>query len=296
MNNFNYLNMANANFFGWLGALLSIGFFASPTYKYYNLIKSKIDYKEINIFVILGNYISSFIWLIYEYETQIKQIKVCYSLGALISFIFLWIYLSYMGKEKTVLPLIYTTLLTSLTFGAFIFFELILNDKKVLKALSCIFCSLIYVSPTPLFIKAFNSKNYNIVQIYRVIFSTIIYGIWTIFGFLKSNKIIIIPNLLGLTLTLPQIILYRIYKNDNPLTEEINNISKSTIGTMKKVVDQTVELSTYPNNNNINDEPLVNKDINNEDNEIDKETNNNINLDKKINDSEEIDNDNEKLI
>ena len=59
--------MANGDYFGWLGALLSIGFFASPIHKYYNLIKSKIDYKEINIFVIIGNYISSFIWLIYGY-------------------------------------------------------------------------------------------------------------------------------------------------------------------------------------------------------------------------------------
>ena len=288
--------MANGDYFGWLGALFSIGFFASPIHKYYNIIKSKNDYKEINISVIIGNYISSFIWLIYGYETQIKQIKVCFSLGALISFIFLWIYLSYMGKEKTVIPLLYTTLLTSLTFGAFVFLELILNDKKVLKAISCIFCSLIYISPTPLFIKAFNSKNYKIIQIYRVIFSTIIYGIWTIFGFYKNDKIIIIPNLLWLILTLPQVILYRIYKYNNPLTEEIGNISNLDIRTMKNVVDQNLELTTYPNNKNINDEPLVNKDINNEDNEIDKERKNNSNLDKKINDNEEIDNDNEKLI
>ena len=273
---------------GWLGALLTISFFAYPIYKYYHLIKNKIDYKEIRIFIIVVNYFSSLIWLIYGYEAQIKQIKVCYSLGLLISFILLWIYLAYMGKEKMIYALIYTTLLTSLTFGIFVFLELILNDKKILREICCLICTLLYISPAPLLIKVLNSKNYKIIPIYEAIFSAIIFGNWAIFGFFKINAIIIIPYLIGLSIALAQIILYRYYKNERPLTEEIGNISQLDIGTMKNISDKTVELSTYPKNNNENDEPLINKDKNNNDISSRKKNEGKDNEVDKDNDSEKL--------
>ena len=303
---------SKADFYGWLGALLSIGFFAAPIYKYYNLIKNKIEYKEINIFIIVENYINCFFWLIYGYEVQIKQIRVSHSLGIIISFFLLWIYLSHMEKEKRAYSLLYTALLTSLTFAIYAFL-IIINDKKNLREICCIFCTLIHICPTPLLIKAYNSKNYKIIPIYTVIFASIIDGIWTIFGFMITNANVIIPNLIGLIFTLAQIILYHFWKYKYPLTEELDNIN-SSIGTMKKVVDKTVELTTYPKKS-INDEPLVDKDLNNNDNEdfVFNENNNKINnmnegednetsKERKknnilyINDNEDKDNDNEKLI
>ena len=68
------------DFFGWIGALVSICFFVSPIFNYKNLMKKKVDYKEINILIIVGNYVTSLVWLIYGFENKIKQITVFYSL------------------------------------------------------------------------------------------------------------------------------------------------------------------------------------------------------------------------
>ena len=73
--------MDRLNFFGL--------FFASPAKQFYNLYKKKIKYTDIHIVIILANYISSIVRLIYGLSINLKQIKVSYSIGILLSLIWL---------------------------------------------------------------------------------------------------------------------------------------------------------------------------------------------------------------
>ena len=247
--------MSITDFFGWIGVIVSITFLASPIFKFINLFKRKTEYKDIHIAIIIGNYISSIVWLIYGYKIKIQQIIVCYSIGSLITLIWILIYLYYFGKKKMGHALIYTILLTSITFALFIILAIIIDDTKILGEICFIVCSLSYISPTQLLIKVLNSKDYKLIPIYSAIISAIGYGSWTIFGLFKFNANIIIPNLVGLGFSLAQIILYKVYKDKKPLAEEIGNISTSVIGTVKNVVDRTVEIANSINNNSQNNSP-----------------------------------------
>ena len=232
-----------SDFFGWVGVTVSIIFFASPITKYIQLLKKKADYKEINIIIIIGNYISSIVWLIYGFQIKTDQIKVCYSIGSLISLIWIWIYLVQMGKTKMRRTLIFTMILTSSTFALFIVLIGIINDKKVIGEICFIVCSLSYISPTQLLIKVLNSKDYKKIPIYSAIISAVGYFSWSLFGLFNINATIIIPNIVGLGFALAQIILYKVYKDKKPLAEEIGNISTTVIGAMKNVVEKTVEIA-----------------------------------------------------
>lgn len=243
------------DFFGWVGVIVSIIFFASPLPKFINLIKKKSKYTEINIVIIIGNYISSIVWLIYGYRIKIKQITVCYSIGALISLIWIWTYLIYMGKKKISQSLIFTILLSALTFALYIVLTVIISDIKTLGEVCFIVCSLSYISPTQLLIKVLNTKDYKLIPLYSAIIASIGYGSWTLFGLFKFNANIIIPNLVGLGFSLAQIILYRVYKDKKPLAEELGNISHSVMGAVKNVVEKTVEIA-----NSINPTGPENKD------------------------------------
>ena len=233
--------------FGWVGVLVTIIFFVSPLPQFINLIKKKSKFTEINIVIIIGNYISSIVWLIYGYKIKIKQITVCYSIGALISLIWIWTYLIYMGKKKISQSLIFTILLSALTFALYIVLTVIISDIKTLGEVCFIVCSLSYISPTQLLIKVLNTKDYKLIPIYSAIIASIGYGSWTIFGLFKFNANIIIPNLVGLGFSLAQIILYRVYKNKKPLAEELGNISHSVMGAVKNVVEKTVEIANSIN-------------------------------------------------
>ena len=235
--------------FGWIGAFISICFFCSPIINFYKLIKKKKQYTEINIIIILGNYVSSIVWLIYGYKISCTQIITCYSIGAFISLVWIWIYLIHMGKKKMTITLIYALSLSVLTFALYIVLAIIIDDKDTLGEVCFIVCTLSYISPTQLLIRVLNKKDYRIIPIYSAIISSLGFGSWTIFGLFKFSATIIIPNLVGLIFSAVQIILYRVYKNKKPLDEEIGNISNSVIGAVKNVVERTVEIANTLNQN-----------------------------------------------
>ena len=242
--------MSIKDIFGWIGTVITICFLSSPFPNFIKLIKKKIQYKEINILIILGNYISSLVWLIYGYKISCTQLITCYAIGSFISLIWIWIYLIHMGKQKITLTLICAILLSALTFALYIILSIIIDDKDTLGEVCFIVCSLSYISPTQLLIKVLNKKDYRIIPIYSAIISSLGFGSWTIFGVFQFSATIIIPNLVGFIFSAMQIILYRVYKNKKPLDEELGNISNSVIGAVKNVVERTVEIANNMNQNN----------------------------------------------
>ena len=238
--------------FGWCGAFITTCFFASPIINYIKLFKKKIQYKEINILIILGNYISSIVWQIYGYKISCTQLIACYTIGVFISLVWLWIYLVHMGKKAMTLTLICALALSILTFALYISLAVIIRDKDTLGEVCFIICSLSYISPTQLLIKVLNKKDYRIIPIISAVISAFGFGSWSIFGLFQLSATIIIPNLVGFIFSSAQIILYRVYKSKKPLDEEIGNISTSVIGAVSKVMERTVEIANTIQNNNTN--------------------------------------------
>lgn len=265
--------------FGWTGAFVSICFFCSPVLNFIKLIKKKIQYKDIHILIILGNYISSIVWLIYGYKISCTQLITCYSIGASISLIWIWIYLINMGKKRMTLTLIYALILSVLTFSLYITLAIIIDDKDTLGEVCFIVCSISYISPTQLLIKVLNKKDYKIIPIFSAVISGLGFGSWTIFGLFQFSATIIIPNLVGFIFSAAQIILYRIYKNKKTLVEEIANISTTVIGTVKNVVERTVEIANNKNQTTQNENQTENgQNPTNNSLEV-KNVNNDINFD-----------------
>lgn len=248
---------------GWIGVIVSSCFFFSPALTFYRLIKKRIGYQDVHIIIILGNYISSIVWLIYGFKISLTQIIVCYSIGALISLVWIWIYLIHLGKKKMTFTLICALLLSVLTLGSYIVLAVIIDDKDTLGEVCFIVCSISYISPTQLLIKVLNKKDYKIIPIYSAAISAIGFGSWTLFGLFKFSATIIIPNLVGFAFSVAQIILYRVYKSKKPLDEEIGNISSTVIGAVKNVMERTVEIANTINPNVTTDMNATNGNIDN---------------------------------
>ena len=147
--------------FGWIGTIVSICFFASPASQFFFLIRKKIKYSDINIIIIIGNYISSIVWLIYGFSINMKQIKICYCIGALISIVWIWTYLIYMGKKKISQSLIFTMILSALSFATYIILTVVITDKKLIGEVCFIVCSLTYITPAQIIIRVIKQKIIN---------------------------------------------------------------------------------------------------------------------------------------
>ena len=145
------------------------------------------------------------------------------------------------NKMKQAL-IFFSMIITSSTFILFIVLIGIIKDKKIIGEICFKVCSLSYISPTQLLIKALNSKDYKMILIYSPIISAVRYWSWPILGLFYFNATVIILNVVGFGFALVKIILFKVYKDKKPLDEKLVIFSTSVIEAMENVVEKKLKL------------------------------------------------------
>lgn len=249
--------MAFVNFLGWIGAAVSVLFFSSPSIQFYKLFKKKIHYVEINILIIIANYFSCIVWLIYGYSIKCIQINVSNGIGAVVSLAWTWIYSVHLGKDHLNLAIFFTMGLSAISFVIYILLTMVIN--KAVGQVCLVLCSLSYLSSSKALFEAYRTKNYKLIQIYSAILSVIGCAGWFFYGLLKLNMIIIVPNLVGFVIAIAQVMFWRYYK-----------VKQSLLG--GRVRDVSISQSNVPdqpnpsfgldyNTSNINNNNTTNNDF-----------------------------------
>ena len=238
--------------FGWIGGAISIYFLLTPITKIIKLCRKKITYQEINRIILLANYISCIIWLIYGYTIKCPQITICYSIGSVISLAWVWTYLVYLGKSSLNKALIYTMILSIGSFFIYIFLAVLIKNKIVIGKICLIACSISYVSSIQILYKAIKDQRYDIIPIYTACISGVGFLSWTIFGLIKFNFNIAVPHFIGALFSLFEIVLWRINKKKKELVEEhkIGNSSNITMS-VTSIPEQTVQDVVQPPGENV---------------------------------------------
>lgn len=245
-------------FLGWVGATVSLFFFVSPVFQFYKLYKNKIQYNEISSIIILANYFSCIVWLIYGYSIKCTQIIVANCLGAIISLAWIWTYLVYMGKSHLNIALFYTMGLSAISFIIYILLAIVVNNSKVVGQICLILCSLSYASSAKLLLEVARTRNYKLIPIYSAILSLIGCTGWTTFGLLNLNFIIVVPNLVGAVISLAQIFTWKLYKKKSPLVDRVRDVSITQTSMGPNIGKETIMGTDSLPNLEPNNNPLPN--------------------------------------
>lgn len=215
--------MGLSNFLGWIGATISTLFYISPSLQFYKLWKKKIKYNEINSLILIVNYFSCIIWLIYGYSIKCIQIEVSNGIGAIVNLAWSWIYAVYLGHDHINLALFFTMGLSAISFIIYILLAIVIN--KAIGQVCLVLCSLSYLSMSKVLFEVFRTKNYQLIQIYSSILNVIGCAGWSLYGLLPLNFVILVPNLVGFAISLALIMIWRLYKGKKPLVERVRDVS-----------------------------------------------------------------------
>ena len=253
----NFSDMTLGDSFGWIGGAVSIFFLFTPAPKIIKLCRKKLTYKDINSIILLANYISCIIWLIYGYTIKCPQITVCYSIGAVISLAWVWTYLVYVGKSRLNQALIYTMILSIGSFSIYIFLGVLIKNKNTLGKICLIACSISYITPVHILYKAIKDQTYGIIPIYTTSISGVGFLSWTIFGLIKFNFNIAIPHFIGALFSLFEIVLWRINKKKKELVEEhkLSNVSNVS-NNFDNAPEQASQVVQPPGENILRNQPI----------------------------------------
>ena len=196
--------------FGWSGAALATYFFIAPCVPFYKLVNEQIKVNEIPGFLLICSFMNCILWADYGLLDNAIQVYFTNGLGGAITLVWITTYLIYLGKQNVCFALILIILLMIAVGGiSFVFYFII--SKKITGLTAMVFNVLMYAAPGEKILKVCKTKQYNLIPIFSTIGGFFCSLCWLMFGIIKGDINMIIPNALGLFFAILQVVVYTVF-------------------------------------------------------------------------------------
>ncbi|XP_076904473.1 bidirectional sugar transporter SWEET14-like [Bidens hawaiensis] len=211
--------------FGLMGNIVSFLVFLSPLPTFYKVYKKKSTEGFQSIPYVVGLF-SAMLWIYYALlkgHDALLLITIN-SVGIVIQTFYLCVYVIYAHRKARMESLKLITLFIFVGFGLIVLLTQFLTkgDKRcaIVGWICLIFSLCVFVAPLGVVRQVIKTKSVAYMPILLSIALTISAVMWFFYGLLLGDFNIAIPNTLGFTFGILQIILYFVYKNKKPVIDE----------------------------------------------------------------------------
>jgi solute carrier family 50 protein (sugar transporter) len=216
--------MAITDILGALGNIIAIIFFIIPITMLIDLFKNR-DTNKIPYLLFIFTILNCEFWALYGMKINAWPIWLCNSVGIVTNHIFLTIFFIYLdvttNKKIAYIATQYVSFILSFSV-VYIF----VNNFKLIGFIAMIMNILMYAAPLQKLLEVIRKKDNSFIPIWVSITLIISSSIWIAYGYFKDRDLyIVIPNSIGLTICLIQVILYFLYRKEktkNANSEEID--------------------------------------------------------------------------
>ena len=213
-----------ADFFGWVAAIMTIYFFIVPIVPFYKVIKGKLNYEETPGAYITLVYLNCLCWYVYGDYIYSDQMKLCYLVGIITSFILLAIYLLFEQRKYTHDAILNAVIIINATLVIYKGLNIVVDDVDNIARI-CLAISLpILFYPIYTIYQVIKRRNYNIIPYKTSWYSMAVSLCWIIYSVLFDEFYIILPNVFIYILSSIQVFLYYRYKKIYTISDD-NTIS-----------------------------------------------------------------------
>ena len=213
-----------ADFFGWVAAIMTIYFFIAPIVPFYKVIMGKLIYENTPGAYITLVYLNSLCWYVYGDYIYSDQMKLCYLIGIISSFIFLAIYLLYEQRKYTHDAILNAVIIINAALVIYKGLNVVVDDVDNIARISLAISLPILIYPISTIYHAIKRRNYNIIPYKTSWYSMAVSLCWIIYSVLFDEFYIILPNVFIYILSSIQVFLYYRYKKIYTIADD-NTIS-----------------------------------------------------------------------
>jgi hypothetical protein len=213
-----------ADFFGWVAAIMTIYFFIAPIVPFYKVIMGKLNYENTPGAYITLVYLNSLCWYVYGDYIYSDQMKLCYLVGIISSFIFLAIYLLYEQRKYTHDAILNAVIIINAAFVIYKGLNIVVDDVDNIARISLAISLPILIFPINNIYHAIKRRNYSIIPYKTSWYSMAVSLCWIIYSVLFDEFYIILPNVFIYILSSIQVFLYYRYKKIYTISDD-NTIS-----------------------------------------------------------------------
>ncbi|GAB2289364.1 hypothetical protein Dimus_023671 [Dionaea muscipula] len=206
--------------FGLLGNTISFMVFLSPIPTFYKIYKKKSTegFQSVPYVVAL---FSAMLWISYAlFDTDSTFLITINSFGCFIETLYVTVFLFYGTRQARILTIKLLLLLNVVGFGFIIFIVLVIAKgvalrQKILGWVCLIFSLSVFVAPLFVMRQVIRTKSVKYMPFLLSFFLTISAVMWFFFGLLKKDYYIAIPNVLGFSFGIVQMVLYAMYRKNS---------------------------------------------------------------------------------
>ncbi|XP_074317165.1 bidirectional sugar transporter SWEET12-like [Silene latifolia] len=219
-----FQNLPWVNIFGFLGNAISFAVFLSPIPTFYRIYKKKTT-EEFQSIPYVVAFFSAMLWLFYAYiKTDVIFLVTINSFGVFIETIYLTLFLTYAHKQTRINTMKMLFLFNVFGFGVIVFFTMVIAKTTaarltILGWICLVFSLSVFVAPLGVMRKVIRTRSVKYMPFFLSFFLTISAVVWFFYGLCKRDAYVAIPNILGFSFGILQMILYAIYRNAKPIEE-----------------------------------------------------------------------------
>lgn len=202
-----------------LGTIISVGLNLTPLVLFYEYFKRKRTFESIPEMMFISGIFCCSTNLAYAVLKGDIMLIISNIVCDILQILYATVYLFIFADKKLMQYLLYLIIAYDLTFEVlYIFIDLIKFHTNRDFALEFtgyfnIGISLINViTPGQNIVKVFKTEDFTLIPIVTICFQCLCSSFWGFYGFKDLDKMIIIPNLLGVALTIFQIVVYFYYR------------------------------------------------------------------------------------
>ncbi|KAG8379473.1 hypothetical protein BUALT_Bualt07G0092100 [Buddleja alternifolia] len=210
--------------FGLLGNVVSFMVFLSPIPTFYHIYKKKSSEGFQSIPYVVGLF-SAMLWIYYALlKTNTTFLITINSVGCFIQTIYICFYLFYAPKKGRVQTLKLLVLLIICGFGFIVlstqFLVKAISERAVIVGWICLIFSLcVFIAPLCILRQVIRTKSVEYMPFLLSLFLTLSAVMWFFYGLLIKDYNVAIPNVLGFSFGVLQMLLYTKYRNGDKIIE-----------------------------------------------------------------------------
>ncbi|XP_073037628.1 bidirectional sugar transporter SWEET14-like [Primulina eburnea] len=217
--------------FGLLGNIVSFMVFLAPVPTFHKIYKKKSTEGFQCVPYVVGLF-SAMLWIYYAFfKPDTTLLITINSVGCVIQTVYICLYIFYAPKLAKIQAVKLLLLVNIVGFGLIVllthFLTNDLNRDNVVGWICLVFSLCVFVAPLSVVRQVIRTKSVEFMPFFLSFFLTLSAVMWFFYGLLRKDYNIAIPNVLGFSFGVLQMILYITYKN------------------AKKVVIENVEIQTH---------------------------------------------------
>ncbi|KAI3504536.1 hypothetical protein L1887_26085 [Cichorium endivia] len=210
--------------FGLLGNVVSFMVFLSPLPTFYKVYKKKSTEGFQSVPYVVGLF-SAMLWIYYALlKANAMLLITINSVGCFIQTFYICFFLFYAPRKARIESLKLIVLMIVVGFGLIVVLTQFLangaNRVAIVGWICLVFALCVFVAPLGVLRQVIKTKSVEYMPILLSVALTVNAITWFFYGLLLRDFNIAIPNVLGFTFGVLQIILYFVFKNKKPISDE----------------------------------------------------------------------------